>query len=100
MKYDNQQKKKSLGALRKAKKTKPRSPVLTGQLHLQRHTLLEIVKQAKETGDAEIPCNLAAWRNKDTQGHPYLTVELSPWFVPRKQRPLSAVSARETELAD
>jgi hypothetical protein len=88
MEYINQQqKKKSLGALRKAKKTKPRSPDLTGQLQLQRHTLREFAKQAKQTEGAEIPCNLAAWRNKDTQGQPYLTIELSPWFVRRKQRP-------------
>jgi hypothetical protein len=80
------QRKKSLGALRKAEKTKERSPDLTGQLHLQRHTLRAIVKQAKETGDAEIPCNLAAWRNRDRQGQPYLTVELSPRFLPHKQR--------------
>ena len=77
---------KSLGALRKANKTKPRSPDLIGQLHLQRHTLRDIVKQAREIDDEEILCNLAAWRNKDKQGAPYLSVELSPWFRQRKQQ--------------
>jgi hypothetical protein len=35
----------SLGALRKANKTKPKSPDLTGQMKLQRHTAAAIVKQ-------------------------------------------------------
>ena len=37
--------KRSLGALRKANKTKPRSPDLTGQMKLQRHTAAAIVEQ-------------------------------------------------------
>jgi hypothetical protein len=35
----------SLGALRKANKTKPKSPDLTGKMKLQRHTAAAIVKQ-------------------------------------------------------
>lgn len=85
---------KSLGALRKANKTKPRSPDLIGHLNLQRHTLRDIVKQAKETGDEEVLCNLAAWRNKDKQGATYLSVELSPWFRQRKQQ------SSETDVFD
>jgi hypothetical protein len=83
---DRTQHKKSLGALRKAEKTKERSPDLLGQLHLQRHTLLEIVRQAKETNGDEVMCNLAAWRNEDKDGSTYLSVELSPWYTPRTQR--------------
>ena len=37
--------KRSLGALRKANKTKPKSPDLTGQMKLQRHTAAILVKQ-------------------------------------------------------
>jgi hypothetical protein len=80
------QHKKSLGALRKATKTKKRSPDLLGQLHLQRHTLMEITRQAKESDDDEVMCNLAAWRNEDKNGSTYLSVELSPWYTPRTQR--------------
>jgi hypothetical protein len=36
---------RSLGALRKANKHKPKSPDLTGQLRLQRHTAAMIMKQ-------------------------------------------------------
>jgi hypothetical protein len=75
--------KKSLGALRIAKKTKKRSPDLLGQLHLQRHTLLEIARQAKEGSGDEVMCNLAAWKNHDKGGSTYLSVELSPWYVRR-----------------
>ena len=74
--------KRSLGALRKANKTKPKSPDLTGQMRLQRHTAEALVKQFREDGGAEVVCNIAGWRNQDHSGS-YLTVELSPRFVAR-----------------
>jgi hypothetical protein len=37
--------KRSLGGLRKTPKSKPKSPDLTGQLKLQRHTAVAIVEQ-------------------------------------------------------
>jgi hypothetical protein len=70
----------------KQKKTKQRSPDLTGQLHLQRHTLVEIARQAKESDEEEVICNLAAWRNQDKNGSTYLSVELSPWYTPQGPR--------------
>ena len=76
--------KRSLGALRKANKTKPRSPDLTGQMKLQRHTAAAIVEQFSHDDIEEVVCNIAGWRNQDYQG-PYLTVELSPRFVARTQ---------------
>jgi hypothetical protein len=79
-------KKRSLGALRKAPKTKPRSPDLVGTLALQRHTMKEIGKQFEETGSDEIACCLAGWINQDSSGQ-YLTVELSPRYVRREHRP-------------
>jgi hypothetical protein len=75
--------KRSLGTLRKAEKTKPRSPDLVGQSRLQRHTMATIAKQFKETEDEEIACCIAGWRNADHQGS-YLTVELSPRYVSRR----------------
>jgi hypothetical protein len=77
--------KKSLGALRKHQKTKPRSPDATGKLYLQRHTLTEISRQLDEIGGDEISCNIAAWRNNDQRG-PYLTVEVSPQFLAYDRR--------------
>ena len=74
----------SLGALRKANKTKPKSPDLTGQMKLQRHTAAAIVEQFSHDNIEEVVCNIAGWRNQDCDG-PYLTVELSPRFVARTQ---------------
>jgi hypothetical protein len=73
--------KRSIGALRKAKKTKPKSPDLTGQLKLQRHTASAIVKQFDDDHLTEVVCNIAGWRNHDHVGA-YLTAELSPRFAP------------------
>jgi hypothetical protein len=50
--------KRSLGALRKANKSKPKSPDVQG--------------------------NIAGWFNKDSSGQ-YLTVELSPRYIPRER---------------
>ena len=79
--------KKSLGALRKATKTKDRSPDSTGKLKLQRHTFDTIAKQFADTDADSIECCLAGWRNVDTKGEAYLTVELSPHFVSRRTEP-------------
>ena len=76
--------KRSLGALRKANQTKPKSPDLTGQMKLQRHTAAAIVEQFTHDDAEEVVCNIAGWRNEDYNG-PYLTVELSPRFVARTQ---------------
>ena len=78
------QRKRSLGALRKNKKTKPQSPDATGKFHFQRHTLREIYGQLTD-GDDEVVCNVACWRNSDQHGA-YLTVEISPKFVSFERR--------------
>jgi hypothetical protein len=73
--------KRSLRALRKANKTKPRSPDL--KMKLQRHTAAAIVEQFSRDDIEEVVCNLAGWRNQDYNGGLYLSVELSPRFVAR-----------------
>jgi hypothetical protein len=78
--------KRSLGSLRRAEKTKDRSPDLTGTLKLQRHTMEAIAKQFKESDATEVACCIAGWRNEDQNG-PYLSVELSPKYVSRRQEP-------------
>jgi hypothetical protein len=69
----------SLGALRRANKTKPKSPDLTGQLKLQRHTAAAILEEFSHEQVEEVVCNIAAWKNQDYNGA-YLTVQLSPRF--------------------
>jgi hypothetical protein len=71
-------KKRSLGKLRVAHKTKERSPDMTGTLCLQRHTATAILKAFGNVD--EVVCNIAAWVNHDHDGQ-YLTVELSPKYV-------------------
>ena len=66
--YEVIKSKRSLGALRKAIKTKPKSPDLTGQMRLQRHTAAAIVKQFSEGSGDEVVCNIAGWRNQDHGG--------------------------------
>ena len=59
--------KRSLAALRKANKTKPRSPDLTGQMKLQRHTAAVIVEQFSQGDVEEVVCNIAGWRKSRLQ---------------------------------
>jgi hypothetical protein len=73
-------KKRTLGKLRVAHKTKERSPDMTGTLCLQRHTAALILKAFENTDDDEAVCNIAAWVNHDHEGQ-YLTIELSPKYV-------------------
>src|ERR1700733_15307698 len=83
MQLDNSVKqKRSLGALRRNNKTKPKAPDLTGQMKLQRHTAAAIVERFSHDDIEEVVCNIAAWKNQDYNGS-YLTVELSPRFVAR-----------------
>lgn len=78
--------KRPLGALKVATKTKPRSPDMTGRLTLHSHTLEELVRQYKDNGQEEVPCNIAAWKNRGKDGVRILTVESSPWFVSKRKR--------------
>jgi hypothetical protein len=83
--HGQNQHKKSLGTLWKHTKTKPRSPDVTGKLSLQHHTLAAIVREIAETGGEEVICNIAGWMNQNQHGE-YLTVEISPQFLPHKQQ--------------
>src|SRR3984893_571135 len=78
-------KKRSLGALRKAPKTKPRSPDMTGTLRLQRHTAEAIIKRFADSDCEEVICNIAGWRNNDASG-PILTVDISPRYGSRESQ--------------
>jgi hypothetical protein len=60
--------KRSIGALRKANKTKLKSPDLAGQLKLQRHTAAAIVKQFADDHVTEVVRNIAGWKNHDHIG--------------------------------
>jgi hypothetical protein len=68
---------RSVGVLRSSKiKTRPLSPDLSGNLHLQRHTLERLAEEVLMTDQEEVICNIKAWIYSDEGGH-YLNVELS-----------------------
>jgi hypothetical protein len=75
---------RSLGSLRKAPKTKERSPDSQGPIKVQRRTIVTLMKQLDETDADEITANIAGWYNEDSSGR-YITVELSPRYVSRHQ---------------
>jgi hypothetical protein len=52
-------------------------------MHTMRDDLLVLLKQFNEAGSEEVICNIAAWQNSNANG-PFLTVELSPRYVPKK----------------
>jgi hypothetical protein len=84
-------KKRSLGKLREAPKTKPRSPDMTGTLRLQRHTAIAILRAFEDSDCDEATCNIAAWVNHDHEGR-YLTVEISPKYAASESPPPKANS--------
>jgi hypothetical protein len=91
---------RSLGALRKANKTKPKSPDVQGTMKAQRHTIAALVKQLTDNQGDEVACNLAGWFNKDSSGQ-YLTVELSPRYIPREREdPINMFDAFFQEKED
>ena len=79
--------KRSLGSLRRAQKGKPKSPDMIGTLNFQCHTASAMLKVFAETDLDEVICNLAGWRNQDSKGNPYLTVEISPRYTSQVSTP-------------
>ena len=75
--------KRSLGHLRPAPKTKPKSPDCLGVITITRETMEQILEQ--NDGDNDIVASLAGWRNTDTDGS-YLTIEISPKIQRRSEQ--------------
>ena len=93
MTRNSSNRKHSLGDLRKTtNKTKPRSPDLIGNPHLQRHTFESIADKFKESRVVEIICPIAAWGYSDEGGF-YLTIQLSPPYQAIKKPQHKILSA-------
>ena len=75
--------KRSLGGLRRNQSTSPNAPEFVGTMRMQRSTLLVLLQQLNETAAEEVICKIAGWENSGNSG-PFLTVEMSPRFVPKK----------------
>jgi hypothetical protein len=76
---------KSLGALFSSKKTKPRSPDMTGKLNILKDTLREIINTHQEEDGEVFEVNMAGWFNNSGEKM-YMTLELSPRYRPAVQR--------------
>ena len=72
---------KSLGFLRKNRKSKPKSPELTGKITLRRETFEKIAWELQRTRKHTVDCPIAAWPNRDQTGEQYLTLQFSPPYV-------------------
>ena len=57
--------KRSLGRLRPKAKTKPRSPGSTGTIYIKLDLLLLLNRQLGQSGEDEMPANIADWVNED-----------------------------------
>jgi hypothetical protein len=78
---ETKSKKQSIGVLKKHQKTKSKSPDLTGQISIQRHTFEVLARQLAATGTDEIACNIAAWRNLGYEGETFLSVVITPRYT-------------------
>ena len=67
---------KSLGAMYLAEKKKEKSPDMKGSISIQASHLEQLSQQFNN--DGTVVANIAAWQNKDKQGHRFLTIELQP----------------------
>ena len=77
---------RSLGDLRENQKTKPNSPDLVGRITLKLHTISWIIEQMEQSNTDEVTCNLAGWLNGEGNNK-FITVELSPLYVQKINRP-------------
>ena len=85
---------KSLGTLFPSKKTKPRSPHMTGKLRILKDTLREIMRTHREDDGDAYEANIAGWVYDD-RGQKYITVELSPPYRPTVQSSENDMTAED-----
>ena len=93
MKCHSKARLKSLGSLFPSKKSKPRSPDMTGKLRILKETLREIINTHRKE-DLVFEVNIAGWFNDD-RGQKYITVELSPLYRHSGQRSEKDITVEE-----
>jgi hypothetical protein len=71
---------RSLGQLRPATKTKPRSPDYTGRIRIRFDTLATLQQHHRERGGIDVVANIAGWHYDGD----YITIELSPLYLSRQ----------------
>jgi hypothetical protein len=86
-------KRKSLGYLRIADKTKPRSPDLKGKLPIHRDTLKAISDEMTANDLDEIDCSIAGWFNTSANGK-FISLQLSlPWSPASRPTEFKSIGA-------
>jgi hypothetical protein len=98
MNFNPSPRRKSLGKLSRAQKTKPNSPDMLGQLNLQVDDFWPALSMARQNGVKEIICPFAAWINGEP-GEQHLVAELQPPYRP-KPKPIENVITVEQFLTD
>jgi hypothetical protein len=94
MKSHTKTRSKSLGVLFPSKKSKPRSPDMTGKLNILKETLKEIISTHQEEDGEVFEVNMAGWFN-NSDGKMYMTLELSPRYRPAVQRSENDMTVEE-----
>jgi hypothetical protein len=87
---------KSLGTLRINKKTKLKSPDLTGKIQMHRRLIAALWGQLNANGGDQVECNLAAWNYRDKAG-PLLNVEISEPYVHEEPANIFDLIAKQQE---
>ena len=77
---------KSVGVLFPAKKTKSKSPDMTGEIKIQFDDFQRLSEDIRKPGDVVVG-NIAAWCYKDARNRPYVSVQITPRFRPKVQEP-------------
>ena len=78
------QPRKSVGTLFPATKTKPKSPDMTGKIKIHRKLIEELIEQYRLNGADHVICLIASWAYVEGAKR-YMTVELSPYYAPKRQ---------------
>ena len=94
MSFRSKTRAKSIGTLFLSKKTKPKSPDMTGQLNILKDTMQEIMNTHQEQDGDVFKANMAVWfYNK--HGKRYITFELSPLYRHSEQQSEKDVTLEE-----
>jgi hypothetical protein len=81
------------------KKTKEKSPDMTGKMNILKDTLEEIINTHHEKDGDVFEVNVAGWFN-NSRGKMYMTLELSPRYRPAVKRSNMTVEDFFKEIAD
>jgi hypothetical protein len=89
-----------IGRGRPHPKSNPRSPGSTGAIYIKRDFLLTLAKLLEQSGEDEVPANIARGIDEDGRGGRYMTIELSAKYQREQNREMMAHSSASIEAAN